>query len=127
MVSFKCSLKASSYSNPYGIEFGLVLKHFYNLHSRSEVFQKSEHFETDNFCNFRIHWRLSTILKTSNKSVWSNVFWYVKVYIFQKFIQYTTDWVKTQILKELPIGQNKSYKKCPLFSFANSNSAQFYF
>ena len=27
----------------------------------------------------RIHWRLSTILEASNKSVWSNIFWYVKV------------------------------------------------
>ena len=37
----------------------------------------------------RIHWRLLKILKTSYKIVWSNVFWYVKVYIFWKFIQYT--------------------------------------
>ena len=43
----------------------------------------------------RIQWRLSTILKTSNKSVWSNVFWYVKVYIPWKFIQYTMHWHKT--------------------------------
>ena len=27
----------------------------------------------------RMHYRLLTILKTRNKSVWSNVFWYVKV------------------------------------------------
>ena len=27
--------------------------------------------------SLRIHWRLSRILKTNNKSVWSNVFWYV--------------------------------------------------
>ena len=32
--------------------------------------------------------KLSTIFKTSNKSVWSNVFWYVKVCIFWKCIQY---------------------------------------
>ena len=37
----------------------------------------------------RIHWRLLTILKTSNKSVWSNVFRYVKVCMFWKCIQYT--------------------------------------
>ena len=40
----------------------------------------------------RIRWRLSTILKTSNKSVWGNVFWFVKVYIFWNFIQYTINW-----------------------------------
>ena len=48
----------------------------------------------------RIHWRLPTILKTSNKSAWSNVFWYVKVCIFWKCIQYTIHWEKTQILKK---------------------------
>ena len=32
-------------------------------------------------------------------------------------------------LKKIPFGQNKvkPYKKCPLFSFASSNSPQFYF
>ena len=50
----------------------------------------------------RIHWRLSTILKTSIKSVWSNVFWHVKVYIFSKFVQYTIHWDKTQMLKKFP-------------------------
>ena len=42
----------------------------------------------------RMHWKLLTILKTIIKSVWSNVFWYAKVYIFWKFIQYTTHWDK---------------------------------
>ena len=50
----------------------------------------------------RIHWKLSTILKTSNKSIWSNVFWYVKVHIFWKFIQYTIHWEKTQMSKKFP-------------------------
>ena len=50
----------------------------------------------------RIHWRLSTILKTSNKSVWCNVFWYVKVCIFWKCIQYLIHWNKTQMLKKFP-------------------------
>ena len=36
----------------------------------------------------------------SNKRKWSNVFWYVKVYIFWKFIQYTIHWDKTQKLKK---------------------------
>ena len=47
----------------------------------------------------RIHWRFSTILKTSNESVWGNVFWYVKKCIFWKCIQYTIHLAKTQILK----------------------------
>ena len=48
-----------------------------------------------------IHWRLSKILKRSNKSVSSNIFWYVKVYIFC-IIQYATHWDKTQLLKKYP-------------------------
>ena len=53
----------------------------------------------------RIHWRLLRILKTSNKSVSSNVFWYVKVCIFWKWkcIQYTINWDKTQMLKKFPL------------------------
>ena len=45
------------------------------------------------FKNLRIHRRLWRILKASNKRVWSNNFWYVKVYIFWNFIQYT-NWDK---------------------------------
>ena len=60
-------------------------------------------------CNFfrsrskkflRIHWRLSTILELSNKSLWSNAFWYVKVCIFWKRIQYTIHRGEIQILKK---------------------------
>ena len=51
----------------------------------------------------KIQWGLSTILRTSNKSVWSNIFWYVKVCKFWKCIQCTIHWNKTQILKkEIP-------------------------
>ena len=53
-------------------------------------------------CSLRIHCRLSIILKTSNKNVWSNVFWFVKENIFQKFIQYTIHGDKTQILQKFP-------------------------
>ena len=55
--------------------------------------------ETESHYGLRIHWRLSTILKTSNKSGWSNAFWYVKVYIFWKFIRYNIHWDKTKMLK----------------------------
>ena len=52
------------------------------------------------YSNLRIYWRLSTILETSSKSVWSNIFWYVKACIFWKYIQYTIYWDKTQNLKK---------------------------
>ena len=47
-----------------------------------------------------IQWRLSMILKTYVKSVGNNVFWYVKVCVFWKYIQYTSHWDKTQMLKK---------------------------
>ena len=53
--------------------------------------------------HWRIHYRLLTIFKKSNKSVWSNVFWYVKVCIFWKCIRYTIHWDKTQLLKKFPL------------------------
>ena len=79
----------------------------------------------------RIHWKLLAILKRSKvfeemdtlkafhdfktyyRSAWSNVFWYVKVYIFWKFIEYTN-------AKKIFFGPNKRYKKYILFSFASS-------
>ena len=71
----------------------------------------------------RIHWRLSTIFKKSNENVRNNVFWYVKVYTFWKFIQYTIYWDKTQMLKKVPLHKKKTFKKCTLFPFASSNSS----
>ena len=64
----------------------------------------------------RTHRRLSTILKTSNESAGGNIFWYVKVCIFWKCIQYTIHWDK-----KISFGQNQRYKKCPLFSFVSSS------
>ena len=62
--------------------------------------------------SLRIHWRLSTILKASKKSIWSNVFWYVKVCIFWKCIQYTIHWDKTQMSRKFPSGKVNDTKKC---------------
>ena len=61
----------------------------------------------------RTQWSLSTILKKSNKSLWSNAFWYVKEYTFWKFIQYTIHWDKPLFF----FGQNKRCKKSTLFFF----------
>ena len=49
--------------------------------------------------SLRIQRSLSGIWKTSNRNVWSNVFWYVKVCIFLKFIQYTINWDNTNLEK----------------------------
>ena len=47
--------------------------------------------------------------KNKPQKFWSNIFWYVKVNIFWKFIQYTLHYDKTQI-KKISFGQNKRYK-----------------
>ena len=62
--------------------------------------------------------------KNKQKSVWSNVFRYVKVCIIWKCVQYTIHWDKIQMLKKISFGQNKRYKKCTRFSFPSSNSSQ---
>ena len=65
--------------------------------------------------SLRIHWRLSTILETSNISVWINVFRYIKVCIFWDCIQYTIHRDKTQILKKFLTEKINSTKKAFLF------------
>ena len=52
------------------------------------LFRTCTFFLLTSLTQLRIHWRRSTILKTK-KSIWSNVFWYVKICIFWKCIQYT--------------------------------------
>ena len=48
------------------------------------------------------------------------------IYIFWKFIQHTIYWDKTQMLKKNFFEQNKRYKNCSRFAFANSNLSQLY-
>ena len=48
--------------------------------------------------------RLKTFNSFKNKQksvVWSNVFWYVNVYILPKFIQYIIEWNRKQMLKKI--------------------------
>ena len=76
------------------------------LRQRSDALLKTD---------LRIHRRLSTILETSSKSVWSNVFWYVEVCIFWKCFQYTITWDKTQISKKLPSDKINGTKNALFF------------
>ena len=41
--------------------------------------------------------------RNKQKSVWCNVFWYVKVCIFWKCFEYTLHWDSTQPLKKFPL------------------------
>ena len=79
------------------------------------------YFQT--FSELRIHWRLSTIIK----SVWSNVFWYVKVCIFLKCIQYTIRWDKTQMFKKLPSAKINGTKNALFFLSRNPAHHSFTF
>ena len=75
----------------------------------------------------RIHWRLSMILKASNKSVWSDVFRYVKACIFWKCIQYTIRRDKTQMLKKIPLDKINSTKRALFFISRASTNHSFTF
>ena len=76
------------------------------------------------FKGLRIH---CTILKTSNKTVWSNTFLISKnIYILKVYsLHYTLR--KNTNVKKLSFGESKQYNKCPIFSFVSSNSSQFTF
>ena len=52
--------------------------------------------------------------KNKKKSVWINAFWYVKIHIFWKSIQYAINWDKTPILEKFPSVQINGTKN-PLF------------
>ena len=52
--------------------------------------------------------------KNKNKSVWGNVFWYTKVYIFWKFIQYSIHWEEIQTLQKIPLAGKISVRTNPL-------------
>ena len=67
------------------------------------------------FLLLKIHWRLSMLLRTSSKTVWSNVLWYVTVCIFWKCIQYTIHWEKTKILKNFPLDKISGTKNALYF------------
>ena len=75
---------------------------------------------------WRIHERLLTILKIGNKGVWRNVFWYVKICIFWKCIQYTIHSHKTKILKKFLLDNINSTKNA-LFFLLWGPTHQFFF
>ena len=56
-----------------------------------------------------------TFSKTSNKSLWKNVFWYVKVYILSKFIKCTIYWDEKQMLEKFPWDKMNVTKNAPVF------------
>ena len=68
--------------------------------------------------------------KNKINSVWSNVFWYVKVCNkLWKFIQYTIHWDKTQMLKKIPLDKINGTKNDFVFLLRSPthHSFAFYF
>ena len=63
----------------------------------------------------QIHWRLSTILKTINKSVWSNGFRYVKVHILKIYSIHYTLRDNTTMSKKFPLDKINVTKKHSFF------------
>ena len=86
----------------------------YNVYSSCSLFRCSCHrIPSRNMLRNSLHIILSILMvkdtlnafndfKNKQKSVWSNVFWYVKVCVFWKCVQYNIHWDKTEILKKFP-------------------------
>ena len=67
---------------------------------------------TGDFAELRIQWRLSKILRTRNKSIWRNSFWYV---IYYESLVNKLHIVMKHKGEKIFFGQNKVYKKLTLF------------
>ena len=70
------------------------------------------------YCSVMLHDTLKAFddFKNKQKNVWSNVFWQIKVRIFWKCIQYTTQWDKKQMLKKFLLAKT-TVQKMPYFFF----------
>ena len=65
--------------------------------------------------NFKDKLKTFKDFKNKQKSVWSNVFWFVKVCIFWKCFQHTIDWDKREILKKFRLDKINGAKNTLLF------------
>ena len=79
------------------------------------------------FSKFKDTLKVFNDFENSQKSVWSNVFWYVKLYIFWKCIQYTIHWHKTQIFEKLSLDKINGTKNTLIFLLQAPNHHSFTF
>ena len=75
------------------------------------------HTHTEGFNNF----------KTNQQKCRGNVFWYVKIPIFWKCIQYTIHWDKTQILEKFPLDKINGTENALLFLLQATTNRSFTF
>ena len=99
------------------------MSHFEDLQAFTVFFYKRAVFEEHKSISFREVFVKDTLnafddFKNKQKSIWSNVFWYVKVWIFWRCIQYTIHWDKTQMLKQIPSDKINGTKNDLFFSWA---------
>ena len=69
-----------------------------------------------NLTTLRTHRKAFNDFKNKQRSVWINLFCYVKVCIFWKSIKYTIHWDKTQMLNNFP-SDKINVQKMPSFFF----------
>ena len=86
----------------------------FNLFALSSLFPHKQRKAFDDFKNKQI-------------SVWSNVFWYVKVGTFWKCIEHTIHWDKTQMLKKFPFDKINGTKNALFFLSRNPAHHSFTF
>ena len=65
--------------------------------------------------------------KNKHQSVWSNVFWYVKVCVFWMSIQYTIHWDKTQMLNKFCSDKINGTKNALFFHWEAPTHSSFTF
>ena len=119
-------LKLSSVDQPWQQKFAQkIFMHGSWIFNSNCAVHISCFLETPENQRLRIHWRLSTILTTSNRSVWSMFLICKSMYILKVYSIHYRLRSNTNV-KQIFLWA-KRYKKCPLISFASSNSSQFSF
>ena len=121
----------------YSTHYNCKLADTWNTEQRSVPKKFGLRGDQDKFWTFhcclffplRIHWSLSTILKTRKKvyEVFFVFFWYVTVCIFWECIQYTIHWDKTQMLKKNPLDKINGTKTALFFLSQASTHHSFTF
>ena len=104
----------------YAVKFK-ILEHLQLIGAREVLLSSTSQFNQINFLLDKKKFSMKDTLKAfanfknTQKRVWSDVFWYVKVCIFWKCIQYTIHWDKTQILKKFTSDKIVGTKNAHIF------------
>ena len=109
------SVRIRSFSDLYFPVFGLNTEIYCvnpYIQSKSGIIRTRK---TSAFGHFSRRLKAFDNFKSKQKIGWSSIFWYVKVYIFRKCIQYTIHWDKTQMLRMFPLDKTNSTKNTLFF------------